>query len=39
LGFLAVLGYVIGFVGQIGVPKGIDDGPQDSALPLSAKLK
>jgi protein-S-isoprenylcysteine O-methyltransferase Ste14 len=32
LGFLAVFGYGIGFVAQTGVPKGIDDGPQDSVL-------
>lgn len=32
LGFVAVVGYGIGFFAQIGVPKGIDDGPHDSTL-------
>lgn len=32
LGFLAVFGYGIGFFAQLGVPKGIDDGPHDSTL-------
>jgi protein-S-isoprenylcysteine O-methyltransferase Ste14 len=32
VGFLAVFGYGIGFFAQIGVPKGIDDGPHDSML-------
>ena len=32
LGFVAVLGYGIGFFAQVGVPKGIDDGPRDPAL-------
>jgi protein-S-isoprenylcysteine O-methyltransferase Ste14 len=35
LGFLAVFGYGVGFFAQLGVPKGIDDGPQDSALSAS----
>jgi protein-S-isoprenylcysteine O-methyltransferase Ste14 len=32
MGFVAVFGYGIGFFAQIGVPKGIDDGPHDSTL-------
>jgi protein-S-isoprenylcysteine O-methyltransferase Ste14 len=35
LGFLAVLGYGIGFFAQVGVPKGIDDGGRDSVLRAS----
>jgi protein-S-isoprenylcysteine O-methyltransferase Ste14 len=31
-GFVAVLDYLIGFIAQVGVPKGIDDGRQDSVL-------
>jgi methanethiol S-methyltransferase len=32
LGFVAVSGYAVGFFAQVGVPKGIDDGPHDSTL-------